>query len=212
MSYRQTHPSLSWPPTDPQALAAFPRITLGSATKLFRVARAGRHPFWFGSSQEGRFDLSLPEGTCYLATDELAALLEVLGPGRTGGAVSPQFFAERRLFMLHVPAPQELADLTSRRAAGFGVTLEISTVLPYEQPQAWAKKLRQAGADGLAYRLRHDPWGSQGIALFGPHGERPWPHSRGQRIRDTLTQRLATVCGIAVLGIPRTHQLQVIDT
>lgn len=62
----------------------------------------GHGPWWFGSSLAGRFDLPEPHGTCYLAADPLAALLEVLGPDRRGGAVSEGFFAERRLHRLRV--------------------------------------------------------------------------------------------------------------
>ena len=139
--------------------------------------RRGRSPWWFGSSGEGRFDLPPPDGTCYLAADELGALLEAVGPDRDGGAVSTEFLAARCLWRLRAPAERRLGDLTARRARGFGITAEIGTLVPYDLPQAWAARLHAAGFQGLVYWLRHDPARSEGIALFGPEGgaAEDWP-------------------------------------
>jgi hypothetical protein len=157
---------------------------------------------------EGRFDLPAPEGTCYLATDELAALLETLGADHMAGAVSAAFLAERRLRRLTLPLSTEAADLTSRKAAGFGITAEIDTLVPYELPQTWAARLRAAGNGGLLYWLRHDPSRSLGLALFGPHGERTsWRKGRELPIGADLRERLARECGIEVLEVPRADQL-----
>jgi hypothetical protein len=38
-----------------------------------------------------------PQGTCYLAFDSMAAILEVIGPDRLGGVLSTSF-AVRRLW------------------------------------------------------------------------------------------------------------------
>jgi len=189
-------------------LAAFPHCEIGPHTSLFRVVRQGRGPWWFGSSLGGRFDLPVPEGTCYLATDPLAALLEAIGADRTDGGVSADFLRERRLRRLTLPHTVTLADLTSRQAAGFGITGEIDTIVPYELPQAWATRLREAGSEGLLYWLRHDPSRSPGIALFGPHGERTrWRRWREQPIAEDLRARLAAECGIEVREAPRADQL-----
>jgi hypothetical protein len=161
---RQTS-SLGRPPEDPATLRSFPDRPLSIHTELFRVVRRGKGPWWFGSSMEGRFDLPSPFGTCYLAGDPLAALLELLGADREGGFVSAEFLAGRRLRELRAPRDLTAADLTSRRAAGFGINSEIGTIVPYAGPQAWAERLHGARFDGVVYWLRHDPSRGEGWSL-----------------------------------------------
>lgn len=159
---------------------------------------------------EGRFDLPEPEGTCYLARDPLAALLELIGPELESGTVSEDFLRQRRMRELRVPEEIGMADLTSRKASGFGVTAEIGTVVPYELPQAWAARLRAAGSGGLVYWLRHDPSRAEGYALFGPHGERTrWKKGREKTISRDLIARLAAECSIEVLPVPRSSELRI---
>ena len=95
--------SLRWPPENPSSLEDFPTRQFTAATALFRVVRRGAGPWWFGSSMKGRFDLPEPEGTCYLATDEVTALLEVFGPDLESGAISSDFLKKRGLRKLHLP-------------------------------------------------------------------------------------------------------------
>lgn len=201
--------SLAAPPADPTALADFPRLVLEPVTRLFRVAKADRRPWWFGSSLEGRFDLPEPDGTCYLALDPLSAVLEVIGPEREGGFVSAELLAGRRIYELHVDEDHDLADLASPAAAAFGVTLEIHALIPYDLPQAWARQLRAAGFEGVWYLLRHHPSGADGIALFGPHGERTdWPVAAEEPIGAALQERLEQRHGIRVLPVPHSSEIE----
>jgi hypothetical protein len=180
--------------------------------RFFRVVRKGRGPWWFGSTMDGRFDLPEPHGTCYLAVDPLSALLEILGPERRGGIVSANLIAERRIRQLQIPAEIAVADTTVRQASGFGITAEIGTIVPYGRPQAWAARLFQAGLQGILYWLRHDPSRSEGIALFGSHGERKtWKRGRERTVSRELIQRLRMECGIEVEPIPHSRQLRIID-
>ncbi len=202
-------PTLSWPPSH---LEEFPSRLLPAGLRLFRVVRKGKGPWWFGSTLEGRFDLPEPHGTCYLAADPLAALLELLGPERAGGIVAADFFAERRVRALQVPDEITAADVTSRRASGFGVTAEIGTLIPYERPQAWALRLHHANFQGIVYWLRHDPARSEGVALFGPHGERKsWKRGRERAVSRELIGRLRSECNIEVVPAPHSRQLRIID-
>ena len=57
------------PPTRP--LRNFPACELTGGQPLHRGHRAGNGPWWFSSDGGGRFDLTPPRGTCYLAYDEL---------------------------------------------------------------------------------------------------------------------------------------------
>ncbi len=183
-------------------------MTLGPEPTLHRVTRRGNGPWWFGNTGSGRFDLPPPEGTCYLAADPLAALLEVLGPDRLGGVVSEGFFAERALHELHLPAARSLADLTSRRSAAWGLTHEIHTLVPYDLPQAWAASLCEAGAEGVRYLLRHDPSAEVGYALFDEEGERSeWPLGRSCSIDRPLLGRLERETGIRALPVPDRREL-----
>ena len=149
-------------------LRRFPRRTLGPQTELYRVVRKdlGPCPWWFNSSGTGRFDLTEPDGTCYLATDEVMAILEVAGPDRSAGMIAAELLAGRRLHKLRVPEKHSLADLTHRRAAGFGVTLEISNTPRYGLTRAWAKALSQGAHQGLFYFARHDPGAGRSVAAI----------------------------------------------
>ena len=179
---------------------------------MWRIAREGRSPWWFGSSLEGRFDLPEPAGTCYLAGDAVGALLEVLGAERSGGLVAQTFFKGRVLFGLRVPEERQLADLAARASAGYGITLEIHSLVPYTLPQAWAAALHGQGFDGLRYRARHDPGGVSAFALFGEHGVAPWPVDLERTIGDELLEQLEESCNLRVLKVPRYDQLQLVET
>lgn len=216
MTHRRQVPTLGPPPADPDRLAGFPSHFLSPELPLFRVARKGYDPWWFSSSLEGRFDLHEPYGTCYLAAEEMGALLELIGPDLESGAVSADFFRERRLWELRVPRKVRLADTTSRKASGFGVTAEIGSIVPYELPQAWAARLRAAAFGGLLYWLRHDPSRTEGYALFGPRGERKswnksWEEGQDRPISGELIERLESECSIEVLPVPRFDQLRIIE-
>ncbi len=213
MTQRRQAVSLGRPPEDPSELEDFPRQALEPDRRLWRVVRKGRGPWWFSSSGGGRFDLPKPQGTCYLAADELSALLEAIGPERIGGAISTRFFAQRGIRGLRVPRTTRLADLTSRRCAGFGITLEVHAVVPYHRTRAWALGLRRAGAGGLLYFVRHDPAGGQGIALFGKAGERKrWRRGRELPITPALIARLQDECGIEAIEVPRLSELRLVES
>ncbi len=208
MSRDRESASLGRPPEDASALEGFPVRRFASTTVFVRVVRRGKGPWWFGSSMGGRFDLAEPEGTCYLATDEISALLEVFGPDLEGGTISLDFLASRSLRKLRLPGELDLADLTSREAVRFGITAEIGTLVPYERPQEWAATLRANGSPGLTYWPRHDPAHHLAVALFGPHGERKrWKRGREASISRELIERLREECGIEVLDVPRSEEL-----
>lgn len=160
----------------------------------------------------GRFDLPEPEGTCYLATDEISALLEVLGPDLERGAVSSGFLKSRRLREVRLAREHTLSDLTAREAVRFGITAEIGTIVPYACPQAWAARLRATGSPGLVSWARHDPARRETMALFGPHGERKsWRKGREQTISLRLIERLHRECGIEVIDVPTSTELSIIS-
>ena len=212
MTQRRQAVSLRPPPEAPRELEGFPSRTVAPEQQLWRVVRKGRGPWWFGNSGNGRFDLPSPHGTCYLAADELSALLEVIGPERMGGGISTLFFDRRRFRRLRLPRPTRLADLTSRRCAGFGITLEIHAVVPYDRTQAWASGFHRAGAGGLLYFVRHDPSGGKGVALFSKAGERKsWRRGRELPISPKILARLRDECGFEIVEVPSLRQLRIVE-
>ena len=216
MSPRAGGPSLKRPPVDRTRLAGFPEEALSEKTLVWRVTKRAHGPWWFNSDLTQRFDLPQPHGTCYLAFDAVTAFLEALGPDRDIAAagtivVSDRFVAERRLRRLTLPHPFVAAHLASRRAAPYGVTLEISTIIPYDMSQEWASALREAGFDALIYRARHDPGAATALALLGRTGERTsWNKGTAHQIAGELLDELGQELDLRVEPVPRLDQLETI--
>jgi hypothetical protein len=196
--------ALGLPPA-PDGLARFPVWHVHGGTSLFRVTSSGHGPWWFSSDGAGRFDLFPPRGTCYLADDEMGALLEVLGPV---SVVSPGWAKRFSVWLLALPDQCSAADTTVRAARGFGVTAELATMTPYDLPQRWAAAFAAAGYQGVRYRVRHDPGGSRALALFGAAGERTrWPRGRRHDVDDALLERLVDETGLRLAAVPDAAEL-----
>ena len=152
---------------------------------LYRIHRVRRSPWWFSFDGSGRFDLPVPGGTCYLAEEPLAALLEVT---RGLTILSEDFLSGRRLFTTTLAGNLRVADFTAAAAYAFGVTGELSATADYTEPQIWATALKTAGFDGIRYHVRHDPRSDLvGIAWFGRAGRaRRTPPGYSQQIPADL--------------------------
>jgi hypothetical protein len=192
------------PPPPPEELKAFPIWHVHAGTVLCRVTTSGLGPWWFSSDAHGRFDLPKPRGTCYLADDEVGALLEVIGPVIV---VSPAWARRLSLWHLGLPHQCSAADTTVRAARGFGVTAELASITPYDLPQRWAAAFAAAGHQGVRYRVRHDPAGTRALALFGAAGERRWPRGRRQDVGASLLARLAAETGVRIAPLPDARDL-----
>lgn len=163
------------PPTDADALRSFPRLE-SSPQVLWRIHNSDRHPAFFSSTGNYRFDPPRHShgefGTCYTALDPLGAFMETFGRLN----VIPQHIVDTKVISeLYLAKPVRIADLTAPSIAGdFGIYGDISTGAEYDVPQLWASALRGAGFDGVHYIARHDPSGDlRSVALFGPPGEQP---------------------------------------
>lgn len=187
----------------------FPAYVLAPARYVFRVVRDRHGPWWFSSALHGRFDLPAPEGTCYVASDDLGALLEIVGPDLLPGGCAPaSLLAGRHLRRLGVPRTMRLADALASRAAQW-VTAEIATITPYTVPQAWARTFRRGRWSGVRYAIRHSPSRTRAsYALFGPAGERRrWPRGRRIPVSADHRDRLRTTCGITLFDRPSEEAL-----
>ncbi len=161
----------------PDDLRGFP--ARAHRRSVFRAARVA--PWWFCSCGDCRFDLdaSSPfgQGTLYAGTDEVTGVLETIGPELIGKTISSRFLNERIIWELTYDRAVVLAELTAGAAAGFGVTNELSSMVPYVVPQSWASAFERHGLDGLSYRTRFNPSPKPtGVALFDAVGSHPdWP-------------------------------------
>ncbi|OUS89496.1 RES family NAD+ phosphorylase [Rhodococcus sp. NCIMB 12038] len=163
------------PPSRP--LQHFPGYELTATQALHRGHSKGNGPWWFSSSGGGRFDLTPPRGTCYVAFDELTAIREAVGEAlATTGIISETFAAERQLSTLTVPHAHNVADTCADAAADFGLTRELSSMTPYSVPQEWAAAFDAVSFTGLRYQTRFTTGPSaNAVALFGEAGEADWP-------------------------------------
>ncbi|SFA45007.1 RES domain-containing protein [Rhodococcoides kroppenstedtii] len=186
------------PPSRP--LDGFPSCELTAAQVLHRGHRVSNGPWWFSSSGGGRFDLTPPRGTCYLAYDEVTAIRETVGaPLAASGVISAEFAAERQLSALAVPHGHHLADTSSAEAANYGITRELVSMTPYAVPQEWASTF-DATFDGLQYQTRFTTGPTpNAVALFSGAGESPWPVDLDPEPLTTAARRH----GIAVASAPR---------
>ena len=188
------------PPAD---FTGFPRWTISTTRALYRIHRQDRSPWYFDNGVTGRFNLSSPFGTCYLALDPEGAFLETLG--RQGRLIDPAEVARRVLSTLHVPRAMVLANAGHARARAFGITAGISAI---EEPdrrstRRWAEAFHSAGFEGVRYRVSHDP--SQlaiGIALFAPAGGADWPVGTSEPIGGRLLALARRRYGLVVLPTP----------
>lgn len=203
-------PSIGEPPDD---LRRFPVWHVLKGTSFFRVTSGEHGPWWFANAGDGRFDLDPPRGTCYLADDPVVAVLEFLGAAASAPVLDPAILDDRAVWSVQLPEQCDAADVTVRRARGFGVTAELASVTPYAVARRWAAAFAAAGFGGIRYRARHDPAGGRCLALFGVAGERRrWRRGRRGSIDESLRERLRVEAGIVVAaGPPSERQLDVRD-
>ena len=142
---------------------------------LYRCCDA-RHeqPWWFSTRTDnpdpGRFDLSSPQGTCYLALSPAAAIIEkTTDPDQAEDPVLGLDSLVRLTVWEAVDVPaarSKLADTT--RPSVPTLTAEIATVVPYALPWAWADAFRAEGRSGVLYLARFAM--DESVALFGEAG------------------------------------------
>ena len=156
--------------------------------------------WWFSSDGSGRFDLTSPDGACYLAETSLGALIEHFD----GIDIVPQpDLDERRVSILEPGRPLRLADCTSSRARSFGVDLSLSAGSDYERTQRFAQWFADSGFDGVRYFLRNDPAATLiGVVLFGASGEQDLPVLSTSPVNEATLDEAALMFGIQVLPLP----------
>ncbi len=187
-------------------LKRFPRRTLRGDQAVHRIHRAANGPWWFSSDGSGRFDpVGTGLGACYVAETALGAWVEVF---RKRLVLAEEEVAERALFSIALGRDLRLADLTSRRALGFGVTASLGANEDYDDSQAFAVEAARAGFHGIRYLVRHDPAQKLfGIALLASAGapdppDPDWPLDGDGSIPDELVAEASERFGFRVLPPP----------
>lgn len=204
--------TLTEPPDD---LSGFPALSArDTPATLFRIFH-NRHrttgvpnsPWRFSSVPPGdrRFDIEAPEGTCYWSDQRYGCWVEVW---RGTGVVDRADVTRRALFTASPPG-LSLADTLAEAAHRLGVTGELSTIIPYDLPQAWAQALSSAGFAGLVGICRHDPsLAARNVAIFGPHGvarrRKGWKVRRSAVLGDLQLAAELAQLGVQVAAVPHT--------
>jgi hypothetical protein len=111
--------------------------------------------------------------------------------------LEPEYLKQWTIHELKVKSTLRLANLTNRRAIGFGVTNELSDTTPYSVAQLYAEVFDEARSrrgsrrfHGIRYRTRFDPGPvARGVAFFDDHGERIW-ESKQIEVDDEIVAQL----------------------
>ena len=186
------------PPSISKDFAQFPRVDLKSRDVVYRAFADFRQPGWYSSDGSGRFDLSAPRGTLYVADTVKAAVRERL---------SGMFDAENRVAftLVNDMAVADLsitatgcADLGAEDLDQFGVTRELDTMVPYGIPRQWAHRFASAKMGGIHYGTRSTRGAMNAWAVFGNAGQ-SMVKERGGRL-DYITA--CDKAGLTILGKP----------
>lgn len=215
----RTDQALRPPDTSVYALAKFPRKTHCAGSTWFRQHNdrptdSDRGAWYFASHAPGvlgggRFDLTDPDGTCYLATTKRGAANECIGPEYFDrGWVDADLVTGRVLSTLQLPHEVKAANMTSVRAGKFRVTNEVHSTGDYATTQAWAQALHDASHGGVHYELRFSTGSPRGLALFG-HAGAPDPRLAGDPQPEDLRAYLEGE-GIEIVGTPSSAAVSIV--
>lgn len=179
---------------EPGDLSGFPTRRLTTRRGWSRCHRIVNGAWFFSSATRpgvgGRWDLPRPDGTCYVAADDMGAFMEAFGPEILDqGFVLSSEIAARAITRLKLPEPHVVADLSDDDVSTFGVTSELTGAVSYEMTQRWAATWHQVGCEGVVYGLRFRP-NCEGLGLFGAAGPRDWPTDAAGRQPREVARRL----------------------
>jgi hypothetical protein len=143
----------------------------------------------------------------------VTAVRERLGPVLGAADSVPESALEDVVVSrLHLPEEREAADLQSRRAAGFGATRELESMVPYAVPQAWARAFDSAGLGGVRYGPRFMPGDASSVALFGDAGSADWAGDPdplpARELSDVESLPRPRLADLTVVRTPRTRAVR----
>jgi hypothetical protein len=211
------------PPDDDPATYRDEAPFAGAVGEVFHRVCSKEHPdspWWFSTSGVGRFDLvdvddgSTAQGTCYLASDAIAAMREVVAKEYAPGIPLKRTHFETRLRWSCAQAqPVHMADFLSESWGRFNMTREISTC-PYPTSHAWARRMFESGFRGIRSWLRHaltpERWG---IAYFNDAGAHLTVEdytAASDELTDDFIDQFSRETGIPVLPGPTRADVNVL--
>jgi hypothetical protein len=177
----------------PAMSSSFPTVLIDSSWGRWWRIHSNQYGPWFFASCDaaaraapsiGRFDLPLPEGTCYLGEDLGATLPESMREPNITAADSQMAANARHLSSMPLDRwyGRPIADFTSPGAASHGAPADVAAITR-AQGREGALAARAAGFHGILYRLGQDPGlldpstgaveRRRGLALFGNAGDNP---------------------------------------
>lgn len=145
--------------------------------------------WWFtshasGVTPDGRFDLLMPNGTCYLADSAQAAVRERVG----------RYSAARTWVPAHAVDGVLVSSVaTLDTATGHGLT------------SRWAQALFRDGFAGLLHQPRFSTGSEVAVALFGAEGSRTWAVRSSKAMREFVISM-----GLKIAPVP--HSVDTDDT
>lgn len=151
-------------PPEPFAPLGLQILTVDAA-QLVRVGRRNTGEPFFSGSLDCRFnDSSLPESARYKACYTAKSLLGAVGesilhneePVEGEFRIAPKE-VQSRFVISFEPSELKIADLTGVHLKKLGANAALSSILPYEVPQKWARAVydHRDQVDGFQYISRH---------------------------------------------------------
>ena len=189
-------------------LSGFPARPVRQGSQWRKAHKRENSPWFYDSTPEGRFNLSDPVGTCYLANTPETAAREVTGPEFLNqGFVNAEFAKARVVSTLEIPSVPNLANITEPKVFIFGISNELCTMSDYSVTRAWAAAFHTAGFGGIWYHSRYSTAAkSRSIGIFGAAGE----HDGDLCTQQTLTEVL-TDMRVPVVEVNRLSDYRVFD-
>jgi RES domain len=169
----EPHHTLKLRSPDTATLAkGFPTKKIAVGSRYYRSFTKGKGPWYFNPTNAFRFNIPTPDGTCYLATDILTAILERLGEHLADGPIPREDVDKMQVAELELQATVIAALTGHKKAALYGCHREICTTDDYSLTQEWARAFRRLPVDAISYESRLTSESTMNaLALFGPEGD-----------------------------------------
>ncbi|WP_161634782.1 RES family NAD+ phosphorylase [Nesterenkonia sp. AN1] len=196
-------------PAEGLDLKSFPRRVVRAETVWERAHKVENEPWYFASSGAGRFDLTEPLGTCYLANTAETAAREVVGPDFVASGLVPDTFLEERVISsVELPTGVSAAKLTSSEVFAYRISNELCSISDYGVSQDWAGAFHEAGFTGIWYQPRFAAGKGRALGIFGASGSGDCKVQGRKRLCDVVRETL----DIRAASTKSLDEYEIVDT
>lgn len=193
-------------PSKSNDYSGFPSVNFPAGSKWYRN-HGSLGAWYFDGSLGGRFNLSSPNGTFYLANTEEGAFREWVGPGVDPAAhrrgIHDSLLRDRWVSFLTLPVAVTAADVSVSDCLLWGMLPKIWSSLPYDTPQEFAKIFHKAQFGGIYTPLQYTPE-QRDIAVFGEEGPRKWAVDSEKVPMSDIGQKLS----VPVWSAPKMSEMK----